>query len=91
MRTHTRYEQNRKIKAEAGAESGNKKPIRLPNPVKIASPSQYQNFNNNNNNNESVFNQNNIDNFDDIKMKHQTIEINNLDNQNVLNEIKIEF
>lgn len=91
MRTHTRYEQNRKLKADAGVDSGNKKPIRLPNPIKIDSPSQYQNINNNNNNNESVFNQNNIDKFNEIKMKHQNIEMSNLDNQNVLNEIKIEF
>lgn len=95
MRTHTRYEQNRKIKMESESDGGEKKPIRLPNQIKVESPSQYQkiNNNNNNNNNDNVFNQNNIElsKFNEMKLKSQDIEMRNMDNPNVLSEIKIEF
>lgn len=79
---------------ESEADGADKKPIRLPNPIKVESPSQYQKMNcNNNNNNDNVFNQNNIElsKFNDMKLKSQDIEMRTVDNPNVLNEIKIEF
>lgn len=104
MRTHARYEQNhgnqpprKVVKMETAA----KKNSRMPNMLasNVEQQTLTNNNNNNNNNDSSMFNQNNLDKINELRVKIQENMIannnlgvvNTLGSENMLNEIKIEF
>lgn len=89
MRTHARYEQNgqpprkaMKIKAEK---------VKADN--RIDEPTKLINTNNNNNNDISMFNQNSLENLNELRMKIQENLMASMPSElsNLKREIKIEF
>lgn len=89
MRTHARYEQNgqpprkaMKIKAEK---------VKADN--RVDEPTKLINTNNNNNNDISMFNQNSLENLNELRMKIQENLMASMPSElsNLKREIKIEF